>query len=77
MQKNNKKMTCLAAILMAALAALLIFAIVDANRINRGLQNCVGGREYGRLRCDFPKRRQGNPVGDKDDGRRIDFDRCC
>lgn len=26
---------------------------------------------------DFPKRRQGNPVGDKDDGRRIDFDRCC
>ena len=30
MQKNNKKMTCLAAILMAALAALLIFAIVDA-----------------------------------------------
>lgn len=37
MQKNNKKMTCLAAILMAALAALLIFAIVDANRINRNL----------------------------------------
>lgn len=37
MQKNNKKMTCLAAILMAALAALLIFAIVDANRINRSL----------------------------------------
>lgn len=37
MQKNNKKMTCLAALLMAALAALLIFAIVDANRINRSL----------------------------------------
>ena len=37
MQKNNKKMTCLATILMAALAALLIFAIVDANRINRSL----------------------------------------
>ena len=37
MQKNNKKMTCLAAILMAALAALLIFAIIDANRINRSL----------------------------------------
>lgn len=37
MQKNNKKMTCLAAILMAALAVLLIFAIVDANRINRSL----------------------------------------
>lgn len=35
MQKNNKKMTCLAAILMAALAALLIFAIVDANRIKQ------------------------------------------
>lgn len=30
-------MTCLATILMAALAALLIFAIVDANRINRSL----------------------------------------
>lgn len=35
MQKNNKKMTCLAALLMAALAALLIFAIVDANRIKQ------------------------------------------
>lgn len=40
MQKNNKKMTCLAAILMAALAALLIFAIVDANR-----KNSLSGRK--------------------------------
>ena len=31
------RLPCLAAILMAALAALLIFAIVDANRINRSL----------------------------------------
>lgn len=37
MRKNNKKMTCLAAILMAALAALLVFTIVDANRVNRSL----------------------------------------
>ena len=46
MQKNNKKMTCLAAILMAALAALLIFAIVDANRINRSLSELQQTVDY-------------------------------
>ena len=46
MQKNNKKMTCFAAILMAALAALLIFAIVDANRINRSLSELQQTVDY-------------------------------
>jgi hypothetical protein len=56
MQKNNKKMTCLAAILMAALAALLIFAIVDANRINRSLselQQTVNYEERWNLCCSM------------------------
>lgn len=46
MQKNNKKMTCLTAILMAALAALLIFAVVDANRINRSLSELQQTADY-------------------------------
>lgn len=46
MQKNNKKIGFLAAILIAALAALLIFTIVDANRISQKFSELQQAVDY-------------------------------